>query len=86
MQPLIYLCGCIFSFEYGTSLESSQQVIGPCARRKTKQTQTNALMCVDEDDNVISMMEAALEEASPEMVALVKRRNQALKVRIVCHD
>ena len=66
----------------GTHLASPQRPIGLCARRNSNQPQTDALMCVDEDDNLTSMMEAALEEAPQEMVALVKRRNQELKVRV----
>lgn len=37
---------------------------------------------MDEDDNVTSMMEAALEDAPKGMVTLVKRRDQDLKVRV----
>lgn len=43
-------------------------------------------MGVDDDDNITSMMEAALEQAPKEMITLVKRRDQELKVRIGCRD
>lgn len=50
-------------------------------RRKTKTLQTNELMDVDKEDHNQSIMEAALETAPRDMVALVARRDQELKVR-----
>lgn len=47
---------------------------------KQKNAQTDELMNVDEEDNLVSAMEAALEEAPREMVLHVKRRNKELKV------
>lgn len=68
----------------------SAQRIYPClittrsgAVRDETKTQTDALMNVDEEDNLVSIMEEALEEAPRDMVSVVKRRDKELKVRLV---